>query len=34
MLNSQFDISPPDLDKKAQNLDYLDLLPFSWNIYE
>ena len=31
-LNAQltmFDILPPDFDKKAQNVDYLGLLPFS-----
>ena len=29
-----FDIWHPDLDKKAQNLDYLGVLPFFWYIYE
>ena len=36
-LNAQltmFGIWPPGLDKKAQNLDYLGLLTFSWYIYE
>ena len=29
-----FDIWHPGLDKKAQNLDCLGLLPFFWYIYE